>query len=246
MTRRDVIRALTIGGRAAIAAEFIVILSLILFGVLQRDMVINQHRGTDGYESFRSVLEGYQEHPTLYVLNSVLMLVVPSVIMLVVAWAWNLFMLSEGVHLMSQVATSVAVIGAALMIASFGVTALGLSLAADALDKGQIALSDAFTGYVVSFGLQLIAIATLYILYPALLCVAGWQKRLLPWWFMGAVVVFVMVNDVYLLFYRTEARVANVIGVAIVLFPFLAGTAMLLKAQELAYTTRGEQTPSTV
>jgi hypothetical protein len=78
-----------------------------------------------------------------------------------------------------------------------------------------------------------------------LLSIASWRDRLLPKWFVALALALTIINDLHFVTGATLDWVAIASQAIIVLWPFLMGVVLLLKARDLAQQdSRTASTPT--
>lgn len=234
MSRQDLIRTLYIGGQAAIAAELIVVVGIFLFAIFSPDLITSSEGQVDLFVEANNLLDTFMEHRIYYVVGSVLTLLFPTIGMVVVIWAWHLYFAANRVYLMNWVASSMALIGATLMLANFGLSTWSFGLLGTMRESGEVSAETVFIIVTVAEGLQFTGMVALYVFYPMLLSITSWRDHLLPRWFVGLALVLTIIHDLHFLTGGEQEVVAILSQGIIVLWPFLMGVVLLLKAQALA------------
>jgi uncharacterized membrane protein len=249
MNRRDMVQVLYLGGRAAIIAELVVILGGLVFALLFREVNYMQLQAMDGAEAFEELLQSYEYDRQIFALASFLVLMLPAVAMLFAAWAFHLYFAYHGARYLHWVATSIALIGATLMIATGGMNSWGLPLAYDIYAAGTLSAEELYPAFIVASALRFTAVLILYNAYPLSLVLVSFRRRLLPLWFMVFVGVAEVLQDAAFFIGNPVEGMEQLSDVMSILLPFMMGVVLLRKAESLAHEeltgtpTQRTQTP---
>jgi|GEM_PF-2787982 len=250
LSQIDLIKLLTRAGQAAIVAEILVIVVFYAVFLITPEYAMADITEDESniYAPVEAILDLINSNFALYTGFNIASMGVPTVIMLGVAWALHIYFSANGVYLMNWVASSVAMIGAAQIIASLGVNVWGLQVLLAPYEAGDMPIETLYAVYSVGIALQANGIVFLYVMFPFLLMVVAWRDRLLPYWFMATVSIVIVVNDIILLEGVNASDNLSALQSFIVLQPFIIGVMILLKARELtkAYITHHTlHTPAT-
>ncbi|MFP4322254.1 MAG: hypothetical protein ACLFTK_07365 [Anaerolineales bacterium] len=234
MSARQMVRILYTGGQAAILAELIIILGIFLVALGYWDVV--QEQIARGYtaDAAPSVLELYNDNHLIFTLVIFLTSIAPNAAMLAVIWTFHLYFAWHNVRFLHWISTSVALMGAAFILAASSIQLWGINFFVFAMDNDMLTEDAFYIGFILAASLQLMGISLLYFSYPLLLVLTAWRDRLVPMWFMAVAVVFALLHDITFGLSLNEQGLSGIIDAATILFPFFVGVVLLRKAQTLA------------
>jgi hypothetical protein len=185
--------------------------------------------GTDMQVILATAEDVARTQPLAYLLIFSGVMLVPSLLMLWVIWAWHLYFQQTGLVIFHWVMTSIALMGLSMMLMSYGTALVGIAIYIQGLNEGFLTKSDGYPVLAMIFSLEFMGVALTYWLYPLMIGFTLLRQGKLSYLFMIALAVFFLVFNAF----------------SIALSPFILGVLMLLQAQRLASVSRLQATDKT-
>lgn len=234
MSREKAIKALFYGGQAAIAAEVLIVFGVAILLLADLDFTVTHHLTHSKFMFYTEYIAGISQQRWAYLLGMGLSTLSQTIVMLFVIWAWYCYLECEGIQFMNEIARNVAVIGVTSMSLFITLVLVSFPSVGEALETGEITFRDAYGLIGITDAAFTLGITALYGIYPILLALATWRDRLLPRWFQVSTFVLASINLANIALNYKHFWIAAIAGSLLIIYPFLMGVVLLLKAKEMA------------
>jgi hypothetical protein len=213
--RSQLIHILYRGGQLAIAAELAVILGIAIAILSRGGPMVSS---TDLSAVLHNAEDLARQMPLAYVLIFTLILLLPSLLMLWVVWAWHLYFQFTGMLVFHWVMTSIALMGLGTILVAYSIVVLGMGVYIQGMDQGYLETASAYPVLAILAALQSLGVFLAYWLYPGLVGIVLLSQGKLSYAPMVLVAILFLFFNPFL----------------IALSPFILGVMLLLQARRLA------------